>query len=77
VFIQAKFHIGWVITAAVDNEAGQENIKVLYSSLKSTSAQIDVSDLTSPYYTFSAIEGREKATRGEVNGSQLKFLAGP
>jgi hypothetical protein len=27
----------------VDTEADQENIKVLYSSLKTTSAQIDVS----------------------------------
>jgi hypothetical protein len=40
--------------ATVDIEADWENIKVLYSSLKSTSAQIDVNALKPPYYTFSA-----------------------
>jgi hypothetical protein len=42
-FIQAGFHLGWFITVAVDTEADRENIKALYSSLKTTSAQIDVS----------------------------------
>jgi hypothetical protein len=39
---------------AVDIEAGWENIKALYSNLKSTSAEIDVSALKPPYDTFSA-----------------------
>jgi hypothetical protein len=38
----------------VDIEVDLENIKVLYSSLKSTSAQLDVSALKPPYGTFSA-----------------------
>jgi hypothetical protein len=42
-FIQAGFHLGWFVTVAVDTEADRENVKVLYSSLKTTSAQIDVS----------------------------------
>jgi hypothetical protein len=42
-FIQAGFHVGRFITAAVDTEAGRENIKALYSSLKTTLDQIDVS----------------------------------
>jgi hypothetical protein len=42
-FIQARFHVGWFITAAVDIEAEWENIKALYPSLKTTSDQIDVS----------------------------------
>jgi hypothetical protein len=53
-FIQASFHIGRFITVAIDTEADRENIKALYSSLKSTSAQIDVSALKPPYYTFLA-----------------------
>jgi hypothetical protein len=42
-FIQSRFQIGWFVTAAVDTEADRENIKALYFSLKTTSAQIDVS----------------------------------
>jgi hypothetical protein len=42
-FIRAGFHIERFIMAAVDIEAGRENIKALYANLKSTSAQIDVS----------------------------------
>jgi hypothetical protein len=53
-FIQTGFHIGRFITAAIDTEADRENIKMLYPCLKSTSAQIDVSALKPPYYTFSA-----------------------
>jgi hypothetical protein len=53
-FIQAGFHIRRFITAVVDTEADRENIKALYSSLKSTLVQIDVSALKPPYYTFSA-----------------------
>jgi hypothetical protein len=34
------------ITAVVDTEADRENIKALYSRLKTTSDQIDVSALT-------------------------------
>jgi hypothetical protein len=52
-FIQAGFHIGQFITAGVDTKVEQENIKALYSSLKTTSTQIDVSALKTPYYTFS------------------------
>jgi hypothetical protein len=53
VFAEARFHIGRFVTAAVDTEADRENIKALYSSLKSTSAPIDVGALKTPYYTFS------------------------
>jgi hypothetical protein len=42
-FIQASFHIRRFVTAAIDTEADQENIKAFYVSLKSTSAQINVS----------------------------------
>jgi hypothetical protein len=42
-FIQDGFHIGQFITVVVDTEANRENVKALYSSLKTTSAQIDVS----------------------------------
>jgi hypothetical protein len=42
-FIQAGFHLGWFVTEAVDTESDRENVKALYSSLKTTSAQIDVS----------------------------------
>jgi hypothetical protein len=42
-FIQTKFHIGWYVTTFVDSEAERENIKALYSSLETTSAQINVS----------------------------------
>jgi hypothetical protein len=35
--------MGQFVTAAVDTEADRENIKALYSSLKTTSNQIDVS----------------------------------
>jgi hypothetical protein len=38
----------------VDTEADRENIKALYSSLKSTSAQIGISALKPPYDTFLA-----------------------
>jgi hypothetical protein len=42
-FIQARFHLGRFVTVAVDIEADQENVKALYSSLMTTSVQIDVS----------------------------------
>jgi hypothetical protein len=42
-FIQVRFHIRQFVTTAIDTEADRENIKVLYTILKSTSAQIDVS----------------------------------
>jgi hypothetical protein len=47
-FIQARFHIEWFITTAIDTEADRDNIKALYSCLKSTLAQIDVSALKNP-----------------------------
>jgi hypothetical protein len=53
-FIKPGFHVGRFVTAAIDTKADRENIKVLYSSLKSISAQIDVSALEPAYYTFSA-----------------------
>jgi hypothetical protein len=40
--MQAGFHIGRFITVAIYTRADRENVKALYSSLKSTSAQIDV-----------------------------------
>jgi hypothetical protein len=52
-FIQARLHIGRFIMVAVDSEAGRENIKAFYSSMRSTSTQIDVSALKPSYYTFS------------------------
>jgi hypothetical protein len=42
-FIQAGFHIGRYVTTSVNSEAEQENIKALYSTLETTSAQINVS----------------------------------
>jgi hypothetical protein len=42
-FIQAEFHNGQSVTVVVDTEADRENIKALYASLTTTSAQIDVS----------------------------------
>jgi hypothetical protein len=50
-FIQARFHIGWYISAFVNSEAERGQIKVLYSSMKSTSELIDVIIFT-PYYPF-------------------------
>jgi hypothetical protein len=41
-FIQARFHIGQFIMAAVNTEDERENIKVLFSSLETTSTQIRV-----------------------------------
>jgi hypothetical protein len=42
-FIHAGFYIGRLVTTAVGIEADRENIKALYSSMQTTSAQIDVS----------------------------------
>jgi hypothetical protein len=39
-FVQARFHVGRFVTAT---EADRENIEALYTSLKTTSAQIDLS----------------------------------
>jgi hypothetical protein len=41
-FIQARFHIGRYVIASVNSEAEWKNIRTLYSSLKTTSAQINV-----------------------------------
>jgi hypothetical protein len=41
-FIQAGFHIDWFVTASVSTKVEWENIKALYSSLETTSAQINV-----------------------------------
>jgi hypothetical protein len=43
-FIQAGFHIGRYVTTFMNFEAERENSKALYSSLETTSAQINVSD---------------------------------
>jgi hypothetical protein len=40
---QPRIYPGRIPGRAVDTEADQENIKVLYANLKTTSAQIDVS----------------------------------
>jgi hypothetical protein len=42
-FIQARFHVSRFITATVDTKVDQESIDALYSSLKTTSAQINLS----------------------------------
>jgi hypothetical protein len=42
-FIQVGLHIGRFVTMAIDTEVVRENVKALYSSRKTTSAQIDVS----------------------------------
>jgi hypothetical protein len=42
-FIQARFHIGRYVSASVNTQAKQEQIKALYSSMKTTSELIDVS----------------------------------
>jgi hypothetical protein len=59
-FIQARFHIRQFVTTVIDTEDDRENVKALYSSLKTTSAQIDVIayqpsllHLLSMYLTFS------------------------
>jgi hypothetical protein len=48
-FIQAEFHIGRYVTASMNTEAEREQIKALYSSMKTTSELIDVSIYASPY----------------------------
>jgi hypothetical protein len=45
-FIQVGFHVSWFVTAAIDTKVVWENIMALYSTLKTTSDQIDVSALT-------------------------------
>jgi hypothetical protein len=53
-FIQTRFHIGRYVSVAVNTEAELENIKSLYSSLESISAQINVSIKTPLYHSFLA-----------------------
>jgi hypothetical protein len=48
-FIQAEVHNGRYISASVNTKTEREQIKVLYSSMKTTSELIDVSIFTSPY----------------------------
>jgi hypothetical protein len=48
-FIQAGFHIGRYISVSVNTQAEQEQIKALYSSMKTTSELIDVSFYAPPY----------------------------
>jgi hypothetical protein len=45
-FIPTGFHVGRFVTATIDTEADRDNTKMLYSSLKTTLDQIDVSALT-------------------------------
>jgi hypothetical protein len=47
-FIQAGFHIGRYVTASVNTEAEREQIKALYSNMKTTSELVDVSIYASP-----------------------------
>jgi hypothetical protein len=42
-FVQAIFHVGQFVTAAVDTEVDWKNIEAIYASLKTTLAQIDIS----------------------------------
>jgi hypothetical protein len=42
-FIQAGFHIGRYVIAFVNTTVEQEQIKALYSSMKTTSELVDVS----------------------------------
>jgi hypothetical protein len=42
-FIQAGFHIGRYVIASMNTEAEQEQIKALYSSMRTTSELVDVS----------------------------------
>jgi hypothetical protein len=48
-FIQAGFHIGRYVIACMNTEAEWEQIKALYSSMKTTSKLVDVSTYASPY----------------------------
>jgi hypothetical protein len=48
-FIQAGYHIGRYVTASVNTEAKREQIRALYSSMKTTSKLIDVSIYASLY----------------------------
>jgi hypothetical protein len=48
-FIQAGFHIGRYMSTSVNTQAEQEKIKVLYSSMQTTSKVIDVSFHDSSY----------------------------
>jgi hypothetical protein len=48
-FIQVRFHIGQYISASVNTKAKREQIKVVYSIMKTTLELIDVSIFTSPY----------------------------
>jgi hypothetical protein len=48
-FIQAGFHIGRYVSVSVNIQAEQEQIKVLYSSMKTTSELIVVSTYAPPY----------------------------
>jgi hypothetical protein len=51
-FIQAGFHIGRYVTASVNIEAEREQIKALYSRMKTTSKLIEVSIYASLYILF-------------------------
>jgi hypothetical protein len=55
-FIQRGFHIGRYISVSVNTEAEQEQIKVLYSTMKSTLELIDVSIFTSSYLLVSKFD---------------------
>jgi hypothetical protein len=48
-FIQAEYHIGRYVTASINTEAEREQIRALYSSMKTTSKLIDVSIYASLY----------------------------
>jgi putative lipoic acid-binding regulatory protein len=42
-FIQARFHVGRYVSASVNAQAEQEQIKALYTSMKTTSEVIELS----------------------------------
>jgi hypothetical protein len=48
-FIQVGFHIGQYVSVSVNTAAKQEQIKALYSSMKTTSELVGVSIYASPY----------------------------
>jgi hypothetical protein len=54
--IPAGFHIGRYVTASVNTEAEWEQIKALYSSMKTTLELIDVSIFTSSYLCVSKFD---------------------
>jgi hypothetical protein len=57
VFIQAGFHIGRFVTAAVDTEVDRANTKVLNSALETALTHLDISlsSLTPSLYSHGIV----------------------